>query len=125
LHKLEANSRELEVLGDGTQTKSYMYIDDCIDAMLFGLEHSTEIMNVFNIGSDDQVSVRDIVRIIMEETKLRDVQVSYTGGVDGGRGWKGDVKNMMLNSSKIRKAGWMPKHGSEESIRLTVKANLK
>ena len=58
-----------------------MYIDDCIDAMLFGLEHWADNVNVFNIGSDDQISVRDIVKIIMEETKLRDVQVRYTGGL--------------------------------------------
>ncbi|MCJ7632131.1 NAD-dependent epimerase/dehydratase family protein [Candidatus Bathyarchaeota archaeon] len=125
MRKLERDPTELVVLGDGTQTKSYMYIDDCIDGMLFGLEHSPDLVNVFNIGSKDQIDVRSIVKIIQEETGLRNVDIHYAGVVDGGRGWKGDVKNMLLEISKIQKAGWKPRYSSSESVRLTVKAELK
>jgi UDP-glucose 4-epimerase len=125
IHKLHEDPKELEVLGDGSQTKSYMYIDDCIDAILFGLEHSPDLVNIYNIGSEDQIDVRSIVKMIIEETGLSNVRVRYTGGVDGGRGWKGDVKNMRLDISKIRKVGWKPNYSSEESIRLTIKAELR
>jgi UDP-glucose 4-epimerase len=124
VHKLQANKRELEVLGDGTQTKSYIYVDDCVGAMLHGLEQSVERVSVFNIGSEDQTSVREIAGMVVDEMGLRDVRMHYTGGVDGGRGWKGDVKNMLLDIEKIRKTGWRPKYNSAESIRRTVRSLL-
>jgi UDP-glucose 4-epimerase len=124
VHKLQANKRELEVLGDGTQTKSYIYVDDCVGAMLHGLEQSVERVSVFNIGSEDQTSVREIAGMVVDEMGLRDVRMHYTGGVDGGRGWKGDVKNMLLDIERIRKTGWRPKYNSAESIRRTVRSLL-
>jgi UDP-glucose 4-epimerase len=124
VHKLQANKRELEVLGDGTQTKSYIYVDDCVGAMLHGLEQSVERVSVFNIGSEDQTSVREIAGMVVDEMGLRDVRMHYTGGVDGGRGWKGDVKNMLLDIEKIKKTGWRPKYNSAESIRRTVRSLL-
>ncbi|MCJ7610320.1 GDP-mannose 4,6-dehydratase [Candidatus Bathyarchaeota archaeon] len=124
VHKLQANKHELEVLGDGTQTKSYIYVDDCVGAMLHGLEQSVERVSVFNIGSEDQTSVREIAGMVVDEMGLRDVRMHYTGGVDGGRGWKGDVKNMLLDIEKIRKTGWRPKYNSAESIRRTVRSLL-
>jgi len=124
VHKLQANKHELEVLGDGTQTKSYIYVDDCVGAMLHGLEQSVERVSVFNIGSEDQTSVREIAGMVVDEMGLRDVRMHYTGGVDGGRGWKGDVKNMLLDIEKIKKTGWRPKYNSAESIRRTVRSLL-
>jgi len=124
VHKLQANKHELEVLGDGTQTKSYIYVDDCVGAMLHGLEQSVERVSVFNIGSEDQTSVMEIAGMVVDEMGLRDVRMHYTGGVDGGRGWKGDVKNMLLDIEKIRKTGWRPKYNSAESIRRTVRSLL-
>lgn len=123
--KLETNPKELEVLGDGTQTKSYMYIGDCIEAMLHGLERSEDVVSIFNIGSDDQIDVRSIARIVIEEMGLRNASIRFTGGVDGGRGWKGDVKKMLLDISRIRGTGWEPRYSSEESIKLTVRATRR
>jgi UDP-glucose 4-epimerase len=122
MHKLETNPNELEVLGDGTQTKSYMYIGDCVEAMLHGLERSEDVVGIFNIGSDDQIDVKSIARIVIEEMGLKNVHIHFTGGVDGGRGWKGDVKKMLLDINRIRETGWEPRYSSEESIRLTVRA---
>ncbi len=120
IKKLNKNPSQLEILGDGTQTKSYLYINDCIDAMLLALEKATEQVEVFNVGSEDQINVKDIAQNIIEEMGLRNVKLTYTDGVDGGRGWKGDVKNMLLDISKLKAKGWKPKYSSAQAIRKTA-----
>ncbi|MGC8614160.1 MAG: NAD-dependent epimerase/dehydratase family protein, partial [Conexivisphaera sp.] len=84
--KLRANPRELEVLGDGTQSKSYLYVEDCVDAMLLGIEKSSERVSIYNVGSEDRISVIRIAEVVSEEMGLRDVKVRIVGG-PGGRGW--------------------------------------
>jgi len=83
---------ELEILGDGTQTKSYLHISDCIEAMFIGLEKASESVEIFKVGSQDQVDVKTIAKIVIEEMGLKNVKLKFTGRVNGGRGWKGDVK---------------------------------
>jgi UDP-glucose 4-epimerase len=117
IQKLKANPKELEILGDGTQNKSYLYITDCIEAILLGLEKTENQVEIYNIGPEDQTTVKTIAEIVVKEMKLRNVKLKFTGGVDGGRGWRGDVKNMQLDSSKIRKLGWKPKHNSQQAIK--------
>jgi len=125
IQKLRENSRELEILGDGTQTKSYLYITDCIEAMLLGLEEAKNQVKIYNVGSEDQINVKTIAQIIIEEMKLKNVKLTYTGGVDGGRGWKGDVKNMLLDINKIKSLGWKPKLNSRQAIRTTVRTFIQ
>lgn len=120
IKKLRKDGSELEILGDGSQKKSYLYISDCIDAMLFGIEKSSDRVEILNIGSEDWVDVRKIADIISEEMHLSP-EYRFTGGVDGGRGWKGDVKIMRLSIDKLRNMGWQPEHGSEEAIRMTAR----
>jgi UDP-glucose 4-epimerase len=122
IQKLKANPNELEILGDGTQTKSYLHVSDCIEAMLLGLEKADSRVEVFNVGSEDQLNVKRIAEIVVEEMGLENVKFKLTGGVDGGRGWKGDVKNMLLEASKLKSLGWKPRYNSEESVRLAVKS---
>jgi len=124
INKLKRNPKELEILGDGTQTKSYLYISDCIEGMLFGFENRREDMEIFNLGSEDWINVKRIAEIVVEEMGLEDVRFKFTGGIDG-RGWKGDVKLMRLSIEKIKSYGWKPKYNSEESVRMTVKALIK
>jgi UDP-glucose 4-epimerase len=119
--KLKKNPRELEILGDGTQTKSYLHISDCIEAIQLGLTKSSKQVEIYNVGSEDQINVKDIAQIVIEETKLKNVKLKLTGGVDGGRGWKGDIKNMLLDVRKIKAIGWKPKLSSEEAIRKASK----
>jgi len=119
------NNLELEILGDGTQTKSYLYIDDCIEAILKACEVSDKAVEVFNIGSEDQITVKRIAEIVAEEMGLNGVSFKFTGGVDGGRGWVGDVKSMLLDISKIKSRGWKPRYNSEEAIRLATRFTLK
>jgi len=121
IQKLNKNPTQLEILGDGTQNKSYLYITDCIEAMLIGLEKSTEQVEIYNVGSEDQVDVKTIAQIVIKEMDLKNVKLTFTGGVDGGRGWKGDVKNMLLDISKIKKLGWKPKHNTQQTIRKAIK----
>ncbi|MCW3985513.1 MAG: SDR family NAD(P)-dependent oxidoreductase [Candidatus Bathyarchaeota archaeon] len=119
--KLRRNPRQLEILGDGTQTKSYLYIDDCIKAIETAYKTARNRVEICNVGSEDQTSVTQIAEIITEEMGLNNVKLIYTGGVDGGRGWKGDVKKMLLDITKIKSKGWKPKHNSLQALRRTVK----
>jgi len=119
--KLNENPDTLEVLGDGTQSKSYLYIDDCVEGFLKGVE-SRDQVSVFNLGSMDRLSVLRIAEIVREEAGHPEATMRLTGGVDGGRGWKGDVKLMQLDTSSLRQLGWAPRYGSEEAVRLTARA---
>ena len=125
IQKLQKNPNILEILGDGTQNKSYLYINDCIEAMLLALEKSTEQVEIYNVGSEDQIDVKTIAEIVAEKMGLQDIKFKFTGGVDGGRGWKGDVKNMLLDVNKIKSLGWKPKLNSKQAIRQAIKARAK
>jgi len=124
IRKLRENQRELEILGSGKQKKSYLEVRDCVRAMLHSVEDSDEQVNVFNIGSEDSLDVTQIADIVAGQMGLDDVLYHYTGGVDG-RGWKGDVKVMLLSIEKIKKLGWAPQGGSAKAVKLAVKALLK
>jgi UDP-glucose 4-epimerase len=121
INKLRSNPKTLEVLGDGTQRKSYLYVDDCIEALLIASEKSREQVEIYNVGSEDTVNVATIARIVIEDMGLSNVEIKYTGGMDGGRGWKGDVKEMLLDISKIKRLGWKPKLNSAEAVRRASK----
>jgi len=125
IQRLRKKPEELTILGDGTQSKSYLYITDCIKTMLQGLEKTQKQVEIFNVGLEDQIDVKAIAKIVIEEMGLEGVKIIFTGGVDGGRGWKGDVKNMLLNISKLKSIGWKPQHKSAEAVRLTARALMK
>jgi len=123
IKKLKTNPNSLEILGDGNQNKSYLYIDDCINAILHATKtflKTNRKVEIYNIGSSDQITVKRIAEILVEEMNIRNVKFSFTGGVNGGRGWKGDVKTMLLSTEKLAKTGWKPKYTSEQAIRLTL-----
>ncbi len=123
--KLKDNPKELEILGDGKQTKSYLHVSECVEAMLFGLEKAHRKVEVYNLGSEDWINVETIARIAVEEMGLKDVAFRFTGGVDGGRGWKGDVKFMLLDIDKLKSLGWRPRLGSMQAVRNTAISTLK
>ncbi|MEM4883551.1 MAG: NAD-dependent epimerase/dehydratase family protein, partial [Nitrososphaerota archaeon] len=119
--KLRSNPRRLEILGDGEQTKSYLLVDDCVDAIMRAFESIDRGVEIYNVGSEDAINVKTIAGIVIEELGLRDVEMTYTGGVEG-RGWRGDVRRMLLDISKIKSLGWRPRHNSAESVRLAARA---
>ncbi|MDI6641496.1 MAG: NAD-dependent epimerase/dehydratase family protein, partial [Elusimicrobiota bacterium] len=106
IEKLNKNPLELEILGDGKQKKSYMLVEECIDAMFFVMKNTTHAVNVYNLGAGDQVSVNRIAEIVVEEMQLKNVQFKYTGTK---RGWLGDVTEMLLDVGKLNKLGWKAK----------------
>lgn len=119
--KLKKNPSELEILGDGKQNKSYMYISDCIAATMEITEYiiNSELnYDAFNVGVSDQIEVRKIAEIIADELKLDDVQFSYTGGK---KGWKGDVHKMLLDITKLESLGWKSKVKLEDGIRMYIR----
>ena len=118
-HKLRKDPTRLKILGDGKQNKSYLYIEDVIDAILLVLKKSRKRVNTFNIASDDAITVTEIADIVLSELKLKHIHKTYTGGKIG---WKGDVAKVRIDSSKIRHLGWKPKYSSAQSVRATIRA---
>ena len=124
INKLRVDPFTLEILGSGKQKKSYLDVVDCVDAMVYGVEHSQEKVNIFNIGSKDSIDVVGIADIVTETMGYRDVEYRFTGGVNGGSGWKGDVKFMLLSIDKLQSLGWKPPHTSRQSIEMAVHSLL-
>ncbi|MFH1445580.1 MAG: NAD-dependent epimerase/dehydratase family protein [Nanoarchaeota archaeon] len=122
IRKLKKDSKRLEILGDGSQSKSYIHVDDVIDAMLFAIEKSNDKVNLFNVATDEYITVNDIASIVIEEMGLSSVELQHTGG---DRGWKGDVPVVRFDITKIHNLGWKSKHNSSEAIRLSIKELLE
>jgi UDP-glucose 4-epimerase len=122
MKKLGKNKKELEILGDGRQLKSYLLAEECVDAMLFAAEKAKEQVNILNLGCDDQIRISRIAEIVVEELGLKDVKFKYTGGK---RGWPGDVPEMMLSTEKINRLGWRAKNSSEQAVRKAVRELLE
>ncbi|HEC91880.1 MAG TPA: NAD-dependent epimerase/dehydratase family protein [Candidatus Atribacteria bacterium] len=117
INKLIKNPKELEILGNGKQEKSYLHVKECIDAMIFTVKNSNENVNIFNIGSEDTISVTKIANIVSEKMNLNP-EFKFTGGE---RGWRGDIPKMLLSIDKIKSLGWRPRYNSERSVEETTK----
>jgi len=124
IKKLTANPDELTILGDGKQEKSYLYITDCVEAIIHLTEtfsQNTRTIDVFNIGSDDKVTVTQIAKIVAATMNTPHVKFKFSGGVDGGRGWKGDVKTMQLSIDKLTNTGWKLTYTSRQAVKQAAK----
>lgn len=110
--KLQNDPTKLEILGDGKQKKSYMYVQDCIDAILLAIEKSQEKVNIFNLGFDGYIEINDSVQVIVDHLKLNP-SLSYSGG---NKGWIGDNPFIFLDVKKIMQLGWKPKLSIKESV---------
>ena len=119
-NKVRKNPKELEVLGDGNQTKSYVTNRMLVDAMELSIRktiNQKQKIFLYNIGNEDKISVKNITKIFLKENKLTS-KVRYTGGKIG---WKGDVAMMRLDISKIKRLGWKPNKTSRQCIVETVR----
>jgi UDP-glucose 4-epimerase len=114
--QLREHPGHLQVLGDGQQRKSYLYVQDCLDAMLLAMSQPYAPVNIFNLGADAYCKVSDSVAWIGAALGLNPA-VSYTGGV---RGWVGDSPFIFLDTARIRALGWQQKLDIENGVRRTV-----
>jgi UDP-glucose 4-epimerase len=121
INKLKKNPKQLEILGDGNQTKHYILVEDLLDAIIFVLKNSKEQINYYNITNDTPLDVNSIAKIVIAEMGLKNVKITHT---DGRQGWKGDVPLSFLSPKKINKLGWKAKYDSSEAVRRTVRILL-
>jgi len=120
--KLRKNPKELKILGDGKQKKSYLYVKDGVEGIFFGIKHFNSPVNIFNLGHSDYLDVNRLSDIVISEMGLKNVKKRFTGGK---RGWIGDSPFVHLDIGKLEKAGWKPKVSIEEGIRRTARYLLE
>jgi UDP-glucose 4-epimerase len=113
---LRADPRELRVLGNGRQRKSYLYVQDCIDAVLTAIENAHDKVNILNLGTAEYCEVNDSIGWITSHLGIDPVR-TYSGGE---RGWIGDSPFILLDASRMRSLGWMPKVTIKDGIIRTL-----
>jgi len=114
--QLSEHPDHLHVLGDGHQRKSYLYVQDCIDAILTAIERVDGKVNIFNLGTDEYCEVNDSIGWICDHLGLRP-KLSYAGGQ---RGWIGDSPFILLDCSRMRALGWRPRRTIKEAVLATI-----
>ncbi len=121
VRRLLEDPSHLRILGDGKQSKSYVYVDDVIDAVLLAARMATEPFRAFNVATGDYITVSEIAELATEVIGLRPdaTAFEYTGG---SRGWKGDVPVIRLDTSRIRSLGWTNRLSSREALVTSMRA---
>jgi len=124
VRRLRQQPDRLQVLGDGRQSKSYIYVEDVVSAVLLAHEKSSKNFEVFNVATGDYITVTQIARLAMSVSGLSDeeVRLEYTGG---DRGWKGDVPVVRLNTDRIQSIGWKCGKTSEQALCVSMNAMLE
>ncbi|MGC1961524.1 MAG: NAD-dependent epimerase/dehydratase family protein [Candidatus Sulfotelmatobacter sp.] len=115
--QLAEHPEHLHVLGNGHQRKSYLYVQDCIDAILTAIDRAKDKVNIFNLGTDEYCEVNDSIGWICEHLGLHP-KLTYSGGE---RGWIGDSPFILLDCSRIRALGWRPRLTIKQAVLATIK----
>ncbi len=115
--QLSEHPEHLHVLGNGRQRKSYLYVQDCIDAILTALDRANDKVNIFNLGTDEYCEVNDSIGWICGHLGLHP-KITYSGGE---RGWVGDSPFIFLDCSRIRALGWRPRFSIQQAVLATIK----
>ncbi len=97
-------------------------MDECIEGLLFGLEHSCEQVNILNLGTNSSTNVASIADMVVEAMGIADVKFKYTGG---SRGWRGDVTQVRYDNTRMKDIGWEPELSSDEAVRKAIKGALE
>lgn len=118
IKRLKEDPTQLRILGDGKQSKPYIYVADLVDAIMKLKETGKQGVTLYNVGVETQTSVTEIADIVCEAMGLTGIPYYYTGGCGG---WKGDVPKFQYNLEKIHSTGWTAAHTSREAVELTVK----
>lgn len=121
IERLRRDPSRLTVLGDGSQTKPYIYVKDLVRAILLVFERATEPLAVYHLAGEGMTSVREIAEIVVEEMGLSGIAIDYTGGKVG---WVGDVPRFRYDTRKIRALGFVHQYASTEAVRVAVRAIL-
>ncbi|MCC6276287.1 MAG: NAD-dependent epimerase/dehydratase family protein [Oligoflexia bacterium] len=119
--KIKANSKSIEVLGDGNQQKAYLYVGDCIRAIDHIMKTQNEKINIFNLGPDEYLTVNQSLDVICKTMNVQPTR-DYTGGK---RGWIGDSPFIFLDCTKLKKTGWKATRTIRESVEITLKYLLE
>jgi len=117
--RLREDPSRLVVLGDGSQAKPYVYVEDCLEGMEFGIGHAGDHVNVYNLAVDDQTSVREITDWTIEAMGIDRAKIDVQYG-DSPRGWRGDVPQVKLDTRRMIALGFTPKRSSREAVRQTI-----
>jgi UDP-glucose 4-epimerase len=113
----------LRILGDGSQSKSYVYVEDIVSAVLTAHQRAATPFATFNVGTGDYITVTEIAEIAVSAVGLPadKVELAYTGG---DRGWKGDVPVVRISSARIQGLGWRCAHTSRQALERSIRAML-
>ncbi|MDA9650332.1 NAD-dependent epimerase/dehydratase family protein [Candidatus Pelagibacter sp.] len=119
--QLKIDKKNLFVLGDGNQKKSYLNINDCINAIYISMNFFKEKINIINLGTNEFINVKQSIKTINKVLKLKP-KITFKGGK---RGWIGDNPFIFLDTKKIRSTGWKPNFSIKKSVQITTKYLLK
>ena len=122
VNKLRSNPNKLSVLGNGNQSKSYIHVTDVISAIMIVNQLDDSHLSVYNVGTGDYITVRDIAEIVINEMNLNSTKVEFG---DTTFGWQGDVPIVRLNDNKIRLLGWQPKFDSKQAMVMSIREMIK
>ena len=125
VRRLRADPTQLTVLGDGTQSKSYIHVTDVVGAVLHAAEHAPAVpFGVFNVGTDDYITVREIAGLAIDVLGLDPASVDVRYGTED-RGWKGDVPVMRIATDRLRGLGWRCGRGTADALRDSMASMLR
>ena len=121
--KFSKNPKKIIVLGDGKQTKSYLHVDDCVNAMITcysNMNKQKTPAEIFNVANHDQITVDKIVKTIGNSLNVNNFKTKYNVSDSTGRGWMGDIPVAKLSITKLSSLNWKPTKSSVEAIRLVI-----
>jgi UDP-glucose 4-epimerase len=124
INKLRKNPHELEILGDGKQIRSYIYIDDAVEATLLAWKKTTDAYAAYNVAAADWITVDEVADLVIEAMGLTNVKKIHKPILHG-VGWSGDVKKIALKIDKIKSLGFIPLMNSRDAVRVTAKNLLR
>jgi UDP-glucose 4-epimerase len=119
VRRLERDPSRLQILGDGSQSKSYIHVSDVVDAVLLAAEKAPRPFSVYNVATGDYITVSEIADLARQVTGTTSAELDYAGG---DRGWKGDVPVVRINTDRIRRLGWDNKLSSRQALEASLRS---
>ena len=121
INRLLRNPKVLNVMGDGTQTKSYIHVDDIVSGLLLFGDRLPGTYDMFNLTTEDSLTVKEIAHLVINELNLDDVEIRYGSS---SRGWVGDVPRIRFSTEKIARHDWWPTRNSRETMLAAIRGMI-